>query len=97
MDNLPLENMFRDTTSCKNANARVISWKGNAYAAFFRGNGEISPVFNLPQGTYRSEWVNILTGESEDAETFSHEGGNKSIKVHICEGSGGALRVIRER
>jgi len=95
MDNLPLEKMYRDTVSCITGEGRVISWPGHIYAAFFRGSGEIAPVFNLPKGVFSAEWVNILNGEITDTETFTHAGGEKRIKPHIRNGGGGALQIVR--
>ena len=97
MDSLPLEKMFRDTVVCSDKNARVISWKGNVYAAFFRGDGIVSTDFELLPGTYKSEWIDILTGAVRDVETFTHTGGKKSIKSHQLSGGGGALRVYKTK
>ena len=96
MDSLPLEKMFRDEVSCIQGDGRVISWKGNAYAAFFRGDGHVRPVFDLPRGSYRAEWVDVLTGEVRDPESYNHSGGPRTVKTHNRKGGGGALRILRE-
>jgi hypothetical protein len=33
----------------------------------------------LPAGTYRSEWINPLTGKTEKRETHRHKGGKLSL------------------
>lgn len=93
MDDMPLEKMFRDTVSCSTEGARLISWKGNYYAAFFMGNGEVQPVFDLPEGNYSAWWTDIITGEAEQNEDFKHQGGIKQFRKYLRKGGGGALRI----
>jgi hypothetical protein len=95
MDALPLEKMFRDTVSCLTPGARVISWPANCYSAFFKGDGDIVPEFNLPAGRYKAEWVNILTGKHENPEEFDHKGGRKVCQTYKRTGGGGTLKIIR--
>ncbi|MBN1143360.1 MAG: hypothetical protein JXA72_03015 [Bacteroidales bacterium] len=97
MDAMPLEKMFRDTISCLNPEVRMISWPGNYYAAFFKGDGEIAPVFELPKGKYHSWWTNILTGKFENAEHFKHAGGEKVFKPYKITGGGGVLKITRNQ
>lgn len=96
MDAMPLGNMFRDSISCLSPGGRVISWPGNYYAAFFKGNGEIKPVFDLPSGKYRSWWTNILTGKFENTEHFTHSGGEKVFKPYHRTGGGGAFKITKD-
>jgi len=77
--------------------ARALASPGKADAVFFSGNGLISPSVNLPVGNYVLEWVDILTGTVQDAEVFSHSGGNKKIKPTTLSGGGGALRIFANR
>ena len=96
MDAMPLEKMFRDTISCISPGCRLISWPGNYYAAFFKGDGEVIPVFDLPEGKYRSWWTNIRTGEFENAESFKHAGGGKVFKPYKRTGGGGAFKITTD-
>lgn len=93
MDSLPLEKMFRDTVSCLTPGAIVISWPGNCYSAFFKGDGRINVLFNLPAGKYKSEWINIMTGKSENSTIFHHKGGKHDFNFYNISEGGGTLRI----
>lgn len=41
---------------------RVLAAPGKAYAVWFPGEGPIEPVIAVPEGRWRAEWVDILTG-----------------------------------
>lgn len=52
---------------------------GMAYALYVEGGGPCELSLDLPGGTYRSEWVDPLNGETAKAVTFQHSGGSKAF------------------
>ena len=40
---------------------------------------------DLPEGTYRAEWMNTLTGEVDQSERFSHDGGERTLESPVFE------------
>lgn len=48
--------------------ARALVDPGKAYAIYIRGGSQINLAVDLPNGTYRVEWVNTKTGKVEKKE-----------------------------
>ena len=68
----------------------ALAERGKAYAIYLRitganagtpGHKEVSGelMLDLPAGSYRAEWLNPITGRTDKAETFRHEGGEKKV------------------
>ena len=61
------------------ASARALVRKGRAYAIYVNGGSEAKLTIALPNGTYRTKWVNTKTGKVDKQETFRHDGGNRTL------------------
>jgi len=77
------------------ATARALIEKGKQYAAFIRGGNRADLVLGLPAGSYKAEWVNVMTGAVEKQETFEHPGGPKMLASPPYAGEI-ALRIVRQ-
>jgi hypothetical protein len=82
--------------------ARALVELGKAYAIYIRpaqGAKEWKPVeslaVELPRGTYRAEWINVLDGSIARDEQFQHEGGEKSLIAPKCD-EDLSLRIMRQ-
>lgn len=60
--------------------ARVLSNPGKEYAAYFDGAGPTEVTLELPPGKYSGQWINVVTGSTEQSEDFNHEGGDKVLQ-----------------
>ena len=58
---------------------RCLAEPGKAYAIYINGEGPTELVLDLPAGTYGSKWVNTKTGRIEEAKTFAHDGGARTL------------------
>jgi len=72
----------------------VLSEKGKQYAVYIFGDNQINLELTLPEGSYKTEWMNTLTGKIEKQETVKSSGVSTTItspnyKEDI------ALRIIR--
>jgi len=67
---------------------------GQAYAVYVKGGTAAELSLELPAGAYSAEWVNPRTGRGEKAETFRHEGGERTL-VSPVYSEDIALRVKR--
>jgi len=65
--------------SAAHATARALSEPGQAYAIYVNGGTRAELVLKLPAATYKAEWVNTKTGQSEKTETFNHAGGDRTV------------------
>jgi hypothetical protein len=52
---------------------------GRAYAVYVKGGTGAELSLELPADDYSAEWVNPRTGRVEKAETFRHEGGERTL------------------
>ncbi|MGB9466903.1 MAG: hypothetical protein WBR10_17485 [Candidatus Acidiferrum sp.] len=71
-----------DTRTVKHAagaTARALSNPGKEYAIYLDGNGPTDVTLELPPGNYSAEWLNVVTGNSEQWEKFNHKGGDKVL------------------
>ena len=48
--------------------ARVLGEAGKAYAIYVRGGTSAQLTLDLPQGSYKAEWVNTKTGKVDKVE-----------------------------
>jgi len=53
---------------------------GRAYAICVVGRGPTTLSIELPEGTFRAEWINTITGSVDKKESFSHSGGQKKLQ-----------------
>jgi hypothetical protein len=65
--------------SSKQARVHVLSEKGKQYAVYIFGGNQINLALTIPAGTYKTEWMNTLTGKIEKQETLQHKGGKQII------------------
>jgi len=61
------------------ARIHVLSEPGKQYAAYIRKGNQVNIKVTLPQGTYRVEWTDPVTGSSLKKGGFQHSGGEASL------------------
>jgi hypothetical protein len=71
----------------------VLAAPGEAYAAWLPGEGPVAPMLALPNGRWRAEWVDILSGEATAQDLDVREWGT-TLKGER-RGGGAALRILR--
>lgn len=52
---------------------------GKQYAVYLHSDKKIDLELNLPAGTYKTSWMNTLSGREEKSETLIHEGGKITL------------------
>jgi hypothetical protein len=72
---------------------RALAAEGEAYAAWFPGDGPLDVKLALPAGEWLYEWVDVLTG-AVTSRTARHESWVTSVRGER-RGGGAALRVLR--
>lgn len=75
--------------------ARVLASPGREYAIYLDGSGPAELSLELPAGDYSGEWVNVVSGEIERRERFSHRGGARTLASPRFS-NGVALRLARD-
>lgn len=63
----------------KQVRVHVLSERGKQYAVYIFGGNQINLELTIPGGTYKTEWMNTLTGKIENQETLQHKGGKITI------------------
>jgi hypothetical protein len=108
MDSLSLVRMKPDNSVLKSVvptglTARALVEPGRAYAIYLRPvktAPESKPEtlsgleLELPEASYRAEWISPLTGKRLKDEAFRHEGGPRKLAAPAFSGDV-ALRVLR--
>jgi hypothetical protein len=97
LESFTLVDLRPDTRTVKHAagaTARVLSSPGKEYAIYLDGNGPSDLTLELPPGSYSSEWVSVVTGESGQLEKFRHKSGDKVLQSPAFR-NGIALRLKR--
>jgi hypothetical protein len=79
---------------CAGAYARVLSIPGREYAIYLDGDGPTELTFDLPQGSYSAEWLNVKNGSLDGIEKFHHPGGIRTLPSPKFAG-GIALRILK--
>src|SRR5690606_23602013 len=75
--------------------AHVLADAGRAYAAYIRGDAEeLNLKVVLPAGSYRVEWLDPLSGETQDAGTVRLGAAPASLSAPFYHGEI-ALRILR--
>jgi len=59
--------------------ARVLAEIGKAYAIYIKGGAEVELTLDLPEGKYRAEWLNTITGMKDKEQNITHSGGSISL------------------
>ncbi|MCX6253967.1 MAG: cellulase family glycosylhydrolase [Bacteroidia bacterium] len=75
--------------------ARVFSEKGKQYAIYFNNGPNCNLKLNLPEGNYKTDWINTLNGSVMKSEKVKHPGGEFTlISPEFSEDI--ALKIIRQ-
>jgi hypothetical protein len=74
--------------------ARVLAEPGRQYAVYVHGGVAAELVLELPEGTYRAEWVNPRTGKVS-GHVFQHGGGERMLRAPAYR-QDIALRIRRQ-
>ena len=74
--------------------ARALVEPGRAYAIYVKGDNLQQLTLELPAGPYRAEWIDTKTGDVEASESFTHEGGAKTLAAPAYN-EDIALRILR--
>ena len=78
----------------KGARSQVLAEPGRQYALYFKGAPRFAWELDLPQGKYRVEWLDAVTGRQVSGRDFDHAGGpapfeNPPAPLEV------AVRVVR--
>lgn len=96
MSSLPLEHTRPDNSvvvgGADSWNALV--WADRAYAIWFPGEGPITPMLALSAGTWRADWIDILSGAST-SQTITARSWVTTL-TGVRRGGGAALRITRQ-
>jgi len=74
--------------------ARVLAERGRTYGIYIRGRSVAEISLDIPEGTYRAEWVDVESGRVTKTEVVNHAGGYMDL-VSPSFGQDIALRVVR--
>jgi hypothetical protein len=74
--------------------ARLLAEAGRQYAVYVRGGVGAELTLDVPEGSYRAEWVNPRTGKVEKAEDIQHKGGAWTLTAPAYT-EDIALRIVR--
>ena len=55
--------------------ARCLAEPGRQYAVYMKGGTGAEVALEIPKGSYRLQWLNPRTGETEGTQTVDHPGG----------------------
>ncbi len=70
----------RELIKADGAVVYALAEAGKSYAAYLKGRAQNASL-DLPAGNYRATWVNVLQGNIEKAEDFTHAGGEKALAI----------------
>ena len=76
------------------AYVRCLAEPAVSYALYVAGDGDTALELELPEGRYRAEWVDVLTGETVSSTTLDHEGGRARMPSPAYD-TDIALRITR--
>lgn len=88
----PMNDVLDTNALDAGSSARVLAERGKAYVIYVgpenprealkqpAQNRNATLGLELPAGTYRSEWINTLTGKIDKRETHRHEGGRLKLQ-----------------
>ena len=82
LEELPLVEMRPDFDVVAHAGGVVthaLSSARGEYAVYVDGKGPVELGLNLPAGSYELFWMDVVSGKKMDVQTFSHDGGKRSM------------------
>ena len=94
---LPLAEMTPDSrmvTHAEGVTAHALAGTHGAFAVYFDGKGPSRLTLHLPDGSYRGEWLNTVTGETTTVTNLESKGAEAAIETPAFE-NGIALRLTR--
>ena len=68
----------REGIKAEGATVYALALSGKSYAIYLHGKTQ-NATLDLPAGSYRATWVNVLQGHIEKTGDFTHTGGEKSL------------------
>ncbi|MHC4167146.1 MAG: hypothetical protein ACYSWQ_09335, partial [Planctomycetota bacterium] len=60
--------------------AWALTEPGRAYAIYLAGRGPTQLILELPEGEYRSDWINPIHGSIDKRKDFTHGGGPRQLQ-----------------
>jgi hypothetical protein len=78
----------------KSARCQLLAEPGRQYAGYFKGTPGFVWSLDLPQGKYRAEWLDVISGESVLARDLEHGGGAAQFENPAAP-SEIAVRIMR--
>lgn len=78
----------------KSARCQLLAEAGRQYAGYFKGAAGFVWHLELPQGKYRVEWLDVVSGESVLARDLEHGGGSAQFENPAAP-SEIAVRIMR--
>ena len=75
--------------------ATALVEEGKQYAIYFFGGPKVKPRFELPEGKYKLEWVNAISGE-KTAKQLPHAGGSVALESPEFV-TDIALKIVRDK
>ncbi len=85
LESFQFQNFKPDSTICvggipEGCTSYMLIEQGKQYAFYAMALTSISPVFNIPAGKYRVEWLNPVTGLYGKKIKINHKGGTLKLK-----------------
>ncbi len=83
LEALPFTEMDPDFRTIRRAPGvvpTVLSAPGKAYALYLAGEGRASLLADLPEGSYRAEWIDPKNGQALKSGSFDHPGGIGTLR-----------------
>jgi hypothetical protein len=72
----------------------ALVWTDHVYAIWFPGEGSITPMLALSAGTWRADWIDILSGDST-SQTITAKSWVTTL-TGVRRGGGAVLRITRQ-
>lgn len=90
----PARNLIHEPLP-KGARCQVLAEPGRQYAAYFKGAPKFAFTLDLPNGSYRVLWFDVISGREVMPPTLVHSGGPARFQIpddlNEC-----ALKIVRE-
>ena len=97
LSGLPLEDMTPDTqviTHAEGVTPHVLSSAHGIYAMYLDGKGPSRIVLHLPKGAYQVEWLDTVSGKTQNVTKLQSDGTESTLDTPAFE-NGIALRLAR--
>src|SRR5262245_53039446 len=79
----------------KDTRCQMLAEPGRQYAVYVKGAAGSGFDIELPAGSYRVRWLNVVSGREEALPRLSHPGGPARFLLPVTLGEG-ALKIVRE-